>query len=81
VFLLDDPEGNSWAMKSFSQITHPDQRFDELPTLGSRLKPPPGWKFRVVMLDQEPILTPDMDGVAHITQDDFGNTHDRGAVG
>jgi len=77
VFLLDDPEGNSWAMKSFSQITHPDQKFDELPTLGSRLKPPPGWKFRVVTLDQDLILTPDKDGIAHITQDDFGNTYDR----
>ena len=77
VFILDDPEGNSWAMKSFSQITHPDQKFDELPTLGSRLKPPPGWKFRVVTLDQDLILTPDKDGIAHITQDDFGNTYDR----
>jgi len=64
-------------MKSFSQITYPAQKFDELPTLGSRLTLPPGWKFRAPMLEQDLILTPDKDGIAHITQDDFGNTYDR----
>jgi hypothetical protein len=28
------------------------------------------------VLEQDLILTPDM-GIAHITQDDFGNTYDR----
>ena len=46
-------------------------------TLGSRLKLPPGWKFRAPVLEQDLILTPDKDGIAHITQDDFGNTYDR----
>jgi hypothetical protein len=77
VFILDDPEGNPWVMKSMSLITHPDQKFDELGTLGSRLKLPAGWKFRAPVLEQDLILTPDKDGVAHITQDDFGNTYDR----
>jgi len=77
VYLLDDPEGNSWAMKSFSLITHPDQKFEELGTLGSRLTLPPGWKFRAPVLEQDLILTPDANGIAHITQDDFGNTYDR----
>ncbi|MCJ7797642.1 MAG: hypothetical protein MUQ56_12940 [Thermoleophilia bacterium] len=77
VFILEDPEGNPWVMKSFSQITHPDQKFEELPTLGSRLKLPAGWKFRAPVLEQELVLTPDKDGIAHITQDDFGNTYDR----
>jgi hypothetical protein len=77
VFVLEDPEGNPWVMKSFSLITHPDQKFEELPTLGSRLKLPAGWKFRAPVLDQDLVLTPDKDGVAHITQDDLGNTYDR----
>jgi hypothetical protein len=77
ISVLDDPDGNPWVMKSFSLITHPDQKFDEISTLGSRLKPPAGWKFRSVVLEQDLILTPDKDGVAHITQDDFGNTYDR----
>jgi hypothetical protein len=76
-FILDDPDGNPWVMKSFSLITHPDQKFEELGTLGSRLKLPPGWKFRAPVLEQDLILTPDKDGIAHITQDDFGNTYDR----
>jgi hypothetical protein len=77
VFLLDDPDGNSWAMKSFSLITYPNQKYDELGTLGSRLKLPAGWKFRAPVLGQDLVLTPDKDGIAHITQDDFGNTYDR----
>ena len=76
VFVLEDPEGNPWVMKSMSLITHPDQKFDELGTLGSRLKLPPGWKFRATFLEQDLVLTPD-NGIAHITQDDFGNTYDR----
>jgi len=77
VFVLDDPEGNPWVMKSMSLITHPEQKFDELGTLGTRLKLPPGWKFRAPVLEQDLVLTPDKDGIAHITQDDFGNTYDR----
>jgi hypothetical protein len=77
VFVLEDPEGNPWVMKSMSLITHPDQKFEELGNLGSRLKLPAGWKFRAPVLEQDLILTPDKDGVAHITQDDLGNTYDR----
>jgi len=77
IFILDDPDGNPWVMKSMSQITHPDQKFAELGTLGSRLKLPPGWKFRAPILEQDLVLTPDKDGIAHITQDNFGNTYDR----
>lgn len=77
VFVLDDPEGNPWVMKSCSLITHPDQKFDDLENLGSRLTLPAGWKFRAPVLEQDLILTPDEDGVAHITQDDLGNTYDR----
>ena len=32
-------------------------------TCGSRLKPPPGWTFRAVVLDQDLVLTPD--GAGH----------------
>ena len=55
-------------MKSMSLITHPDQKFDGLGTLGSRLALPPGWRFRAPVLEQDLILTPDKDGVAHITR-------------
>ena len=75
-FLLDDPDGESWCMKSASLILDPSQTYDSLKNLGSRLKLPPGWNFRPVVLEQDLVLTPD-DGAAKITQDDLGNTYDR----
>ncbi len=76
IYVLDDPEGNSWVMKSASLIFDPNQKYEDLKNLGSRLKPAEGWKFRTVVLDKDLVLTPD-NGVAHITQDDIGNTYDR----
>jgi hypothetical protein len=76
VFILDDPEGNSWVMKSASLILDPNQTYDSLKDLGSRLKPAPGWKFRVQMLEEDLVLTPD-NGVVLVTQDELGNTYDR----
>jgi hypothetical protein len=75
-FLLDDPDGDSWCMKSASLIVDPRQTYDSLKDLGSRLKPAPGWKFRAVVLDQDLVLTAD-DGAVTITQDELGNTYDR----
>lgn len=75
-FLLDDPDGESWCMKSASLILDPSQTYDSLKDLGSRLNLPPGWNFRSLILDQDLVLTPD-NGAAKITQDDLGNTYDR----
>jgi hypothetical protein len=75
IYILDDPEGNPWVMKSASLIFDPNQKYEDLETLGSRLKPANGWKFRTLVLEADLILTPDK-GIAHITQDDIGNTYD-----
>ena len=75
-FLLDDPDGDTWCMKSASLIVDPDQTYESLKDLGSRLQPAPGWKFRAVVLEQDLVLTPD-DGAVKITQDELGNTYDR----
>ena len=75
-FLLDDPEGNTWCMKSASLIVDPNQTYDSLKDLGSRLKPAPGWKFRTELLEQDLVLTSDA-GAVNITQDELGNTYDR----
>ena len=75
-FVLDDPDGNSWVMKSVSLITHPEQTYEGLTGLGDRLNLPPGWTFRAVVLDSDVVLTPD-NGTARITQDDLGNVYDR----
>ena len=75
-FVLDDPDGDSWVMKSVSLITHPEQTYEGLTGLGDRLDLPPGWTFRSIVLDADLVLTPD-NGTARITQDDLGNVYDR----
>ena len=75
-FVLDDPDGNSWVMKSASLMVDPDQTFDSLAGLRDRLRPSPGWRFRTVVLGEDLVLTPH-NGTARITQDELGNTYDR----
>ncbi len=75
-FILDDPDGDSWVMKSASLIVDPDQTYESLKDLGGRLKPAPGWSFRTVTLEQDLVLLSD-DGNVRITQDELGNTYDR----
>ena len=75
-FMLDDPDGHSWVMKSASLMVDPSLTCGDLFGLGNRLQPPPGWRFRTVVLDSDLVLTPD-NGTARITQDELGNTYDR----
>lgn len=75
LFMLDDPQGSTWVMKSASLIVDPKQTYESLKDLGNRLKPPTGWKFRTTTLDQDMIMTP-KNGQATITQDELGNTYD-----
>ena len=75
-FILDDPDGNAWVMKSAGLIVDPAQTYDSLKDLDSRLEPAPGWSFRAVELERDLVLTPN-DGAVKITQDELGNTYDR----
>jgi len=75
-FILDDPDGDSWCMKSASLMIDADQTYESLKDLGSRLTTAPGWSFRAVELAQDLVLTPEH-GTAKITQDELGNTYDR----
>lgn len=76
VYLLDDPEGNTWCMKSMSNVKFPDQKFEDLKDLGSRLELPEGWAFRSVVLEKDLVFTTDH-GKTMITQDELDNTYDR----
>ena len=76
VYILDDPDGNSFVMKSASLIKDPNQKFEDLKDLGSRLKLAEGWKFRTKILEQE-LVFKTKDGASFIVQDDIGNTYDR----
>jgi hypothetical protein len=75
-YILDDPQGTSWVMKSASLIKDPNQKFEDLKDLSSRLKLPPGWKFRSPILEQDLVFL-SYKGNAEITQDELGNTYDR----
>ena len=76
VYILDDPQGTSFVMKSASLIVDPNQKFEDLKDLGSRLKLPAGWQFRTLILEQDLVFKTD-NGATNITQDDLGNTYDR----
>jgi hypothetical protein len=76
VYILDDPQGTSFVMKSASLIKDPNQKFEGLKNLGSRLKLAPGWKFRSLILEQDLVFMTD-NGKTNITQDEIGNTYDR----
>jgi hypothetical protein len=75
-YILDDPQGTSWVMKSASLIKDPNQKFENLKDLGSHLKLPAGWKFRSPVLEQDLVFMTD-NGKTQITQDELGNTYDR----
>lgn len=75
-YVLDDPDGESWVMKSVSLMVDPGLTYAAAAELGDRLDPPRGWRFRSVVLDEDLVLTPH-DGTARITQDELGNTYDR----
>lgn len=75
VFVLDDPQGTPWVMQAFGKIVDPNLTYDGLKDLAARLHPPKGWKYRVVTLDQDLIVsTPE--GYNWIVQDDLQNTYD-----
>ena len=76
VYILDDPDGDSFVMKSAGLIKDPNQKFEDLKNLGSRLKLAEGWKFRTKILQQE-LVFKTKDGKSFIVQDDIGNTYDR----
>jgi hypothetical protein len=75
VFILEDPEGTPWVMQAFGQLVDKSLTYDTLKDLGSKLKPPKGWKFRVAVLDKDlTVSTPK--GYNWIVQDELQNTYD-----
>lgn len=80
VFVLVDPQGNPWVMQAYSLIVNPGLTYKDLMTLGRQLKPAPGWKYRVVIPDSD-LTIHAVNGIAHIVQDDLGNTYDLCAGG
>ena len=74
IFILDDPNGTPWIMQAYSHIVDPTLKYDDLKTLDAKLKLPPGWKYRVKVLEQD-LGIGAINGVARVVQDDLEDTY------
>ena len=82
VLLLDDAEGNTWIMKGFQLGLKPHHTYEQFVAAGaSNFKQlPPGWKFRIKVLDKDFIEVP-VTGIATIIPDEFFNVYDKTGPG
>lgn len=74
VFELVDPDGRRWVMQTYSQVVDKHLGMDDLAGLGSRLSPPPGWRYETRTLT-EPLVVDTTESVAHVMQDELTNTY------
>jgi hypothetical protein len=74
-FILESPDGMPWVMQAYSNIVDLNLAYADLQTLDRKLKLPPGWKYRVKVLDRDLAIRA-VDGRARIVQDDLENTYD-----
>lgn len=74
VFILDDPNGTPWVMQAYSHIVDPNLTYEDLKTLDKKLMLPPGWKYRVKVLNQD-LTIGAINGVARIVQDNLEGTY------
>jgi hypothetical protein len=77
VYLLDAPGGEVFVMQSYNAHTDEGLAAEQSPaTLGSRLAPPEGWRFRVKALDRDLVVSQDKTGKqAHVMQDELLNRY------
>jgi len=75
VYLLDDPKGRTWVMRSYADKDLKGLTIDDLDSLADLLSLPAGWKFRTEVLARDLILEP-KSGTAGVTEDDKENVYD-----
>jgi hypothetical protein len=75
VYELVAPDGTTYVMQSYSLAVDPTLTEADLPTLGTRLRLPDGWRYRVRRLEGEWALA--VDGEAHLVQDELENSYQR----
>jgi hypothetical protein len=80
--LLDDAEGDTWIMKGFQLGLTPPHTYEQFVAAGAGnfKKLPPGWKFRIKVLEEDLVEKPE-GGVATIMPDEFFNVYDRTGPG
>ena len=75
VYLVDDPQGTTYIMKSVSPSVDKSNTYEDISTISSRLKLPDGWKYRTAVLDKDLVLIPSS-GVATILKDNIDDVYD-----
>jgi hypothetical protein len=75
VFMIEATDGSRYAMQAYSQIVDKTLSYNDLATLGSRLKLPSGWRYTTTTPDQDLVLG--AKGKATVIQDDFDNTYQK----
>lgn len=82
VMVLDDPDGNVWIMKGYQLGLKPRMSYEDFMAAGPAnfKKLPPGWKARIVTLEQDNLEQPE-NGVATILSDEFFNVYDKTGPG
>lgn len=75
VFLLVRPDGVRYAMQSYAQMVDKSLSYNDLATLGSRLKLPAGWRYEVMKPDSDLMLG--AQGKATVVQDDLDDTYQK----
>ena len=74
IYELIDPEGRRWVMQTWSQTVDRMLTLANLPTLGSRLSLPAGWRYE----PRTPSILLRVDTTAReacVTQDDLANSY------
>ncbi len=82
VMVLDDPDGNVWIMKGYQLGLKPQRSYEQFMAAGPAVfkKLPPGWKARIVILQQDNLERPE-GGIATILSDEFFNVYDKTGPG
>lgn len=75
VYELVSPDGVVYVMQTYALLVDPNLTEAQLPGLGSRLKLPSGWKYRVVTPASDLALT--ASGTAYVLQDDLEDSYQR----
>jgi hypothetical protein len=75
VFLLEAADGNRYVMQAYSQIVDKTLSYDDLPTLGARLKLPSRWRYSAMVPDKDLVLG--AQGTATVVQDELENTYQK----
>jgi hypothetical protein len=75
VFMLQAPDGSSYAMQTYAQIVDKTLSYADLPGLGAKLKLPDGWTYTATTPEQDLVLG--ANGKATVVQDELDNTYQK----